>query len=312
MYFLIDIDRAEFASIDIKATYVTRLGRTFLRRQHTKDIDKKLVALALQTSKTKTLPTNSELLPVLGTIAKDIITNPKQAVARGLARERLVKEVLASQNIQVLPKTELILQGGKEASNAMANYVKNNKKDLAVNTVGTAASFLGASTGIPGAKYAGDLGGALVTRKAIQDVTATKNAIRKLRTDVAFKEASSLDKLKQLRNQSLSELKEMIERGDIKKDKIDDVGGFLVGNAVAESAQKVGAGIPLIGASGAMTVAKDIQNAAKRIELGESKKQVIADTLKTVFKKPHNLLKKGQQREQRVRDKVNNYLRGQF
>lgn len=192
----------------------------------------------------------------------------------------------------------------------MTEYVRNNKEDLVVNTSGALASIAGASTGVPGMKYLGDLGGALVARKGVQDLKATKTAIQKLKTDEAFKQANALDKLRKVHGASLSELKELALQGKIKENAIDDVGGFVVGNAVAETANAAGAGIPLIGATGAMAVAEDIRKAAKRIEVGERKAKVVKDTIVNIVNRPKEFIKKGQQREQRVRDKINNYLKG--
>jgi hypothetical protein len=309
MYFLIDIT-AEFSLINVKGSYVTRLGKTFFRKQYTKDIDKKLVSLATKTLETRTLPTNRELLPVFGTIAKDIITDPLGAVARGKTREQLVRDLLTASNVKIPPKPEIIAKAGREASKAMTEYVRNNKEDLVVNTSGALASIAGASTGVPGMKYLGDLGGALVARKGVQDLKATKTAIQKLKTDEAFKQANALDKLRKVHGASLSELKELALQGKIKENAIDDVGGFVVGNAVAETANAAGAGIPLIGATGAMAVAEDIRKAAKRIEVGERKAKVVKDTIVNIVNRPKEFIKKGQQREQRVRDKINNYLKG--
>jgi hypothetical protein len=206
----------------------------------TDQIEQGLLNLAEDTLTRGAIPSRTKIASELGRITGGFIKNPVKAIKEGVQREKLMREYLTSKTGVELPsKLSLVGQGMKKGAGKLKNYTTDylsdpaKAKDLAVNTSGYIGSKIGAVGGLPG-QLAGDFLGAATMRKALVDVDATKNALRKLRTTQAFKEASKLDKIKQLQGASIHELKLMQQ--DIKATYKDDIAGWAVGNSFAETA----------------------------------------------------------------------------
>ena len=108
-------------------------------------------------------------------------------------------------------------------------------EDLAVNSVGFAASQVGNQFGVvPG--LAGDLGGALVARNAIATGKAGFSAFRGLRQQDQFKQASLLGKAKLLGNQTKLNLQSEMMQRSLGSNLTGDLTGFAIGNGFANAA----------------------------------------------------------------------------
>ena len=147
-------------------------------------------------------------------------------------------------------------------------------KDLAINTVGTAASVAGKSVAGPIGSYVGDLAGAKVARKVVNkgyaDVSAWKQRkkgatpadVRK----AAGKKYKTLNKLDKKRNENTK-----------------DVVGWGIGNASADLLQAAGVSIPLQGAAVAMRTTDSVSNAVKDVsKKRKGVKQAAKDSAKEI------------------------------
>lgn len=294
--------------IAVKTSSVTRNGKTFTRLAHTQNrkVTQLVSDLTEKTLSTATIPTNKEILLVGKEIAKDFIRNPVKAIKEGRERELLVKGLIQSTTGKTLPANSALI---KDQFAKGVNAIKQNEelqKDLIVNTGGVIGSTLGSVAGLPG-QLAGDLLGAATVRKAVTDITVTKSAITKARTDVVFNSLSSFDKFKKVREISLKELKDLAEQGKLTDDIVADTSGWAVGNALAESTKSI-LPVPFRGAVGASVSVPDFIKASRRIRAGENTKQVVKETATEVLLKPVKMYQRGKKREQLLRTKLNSKL----
>lgn len=295
--------------IAIKSSQVTRNGKVFTRAAYSRNqrVNQLVTNLAKKTIDTAELPTNKELLVVGREIAKDFVRNPVKAIKEGRERELLVKGLIKASTGKTLPtNTQLIKEG---FSNGIDAIKKNEElqKDLIVNTGGVIGSTIGSVAGLPG-QLAGDLIGAATVRKAVTDITVTKNAITKARTDAVFNSLSSFDKFKKVREISLKELKDLAEQGKLTDDIIADTSGWAVGNTIAESAKGL-VPLPFKGAVGASVTVPDFVKAGRRIRAGENTRTVVKETANEVLLKPVKMYQRGKAREAALRDKLNSKLK---
>lgn len=291
--------------IAVEASTVTRNGKVFTRAAYSRNqkVNQLVTNLTKKTLETAEIPTNRELLTVGKELAKDFVRNPIRAVKEGRERELLVKGLIKSTTGKELPNnTQLIKQG---FNNGIEAIKKNEElqKDLIVNTGGVIGSTIGSVAGLPG-QLAGDLLGASVVRKAVTDITVTKTAITKARTDTVFNSLSSFDKFKKVREISLKELKDLAEQGKLTDDLVADTSGWAVGNTIAETAKGL-VPLPFKGAVGASITVPDFVKASRRIRAGENTKQVVKETANEVLLKPVKMYQRGKLREQDLRDKLN-------
>lgn len=108
-------------------------------------------------------------------------------------------------------------------------------EDLAVNTVGFAASQVGNQLGVvPG--LAGDLGGALVARQALNVGKAGIGAYRGLKDSPQFQQAKKLEQAKLLARQTKLNLQSQAMRQMLGDNLTGDVAGFAIGNGFANAA----------------------------------------------------------------------------
>lgn len=295
--------------IAVEASTVTRNGKIFTRTAYSRNqkVNQLVTDLAKKTLKTAEIPTNIELLTVGKELAKDFVSNPLRAIKEGRERELLVKGLIKSTTGKSLPtNTQLIKQGFSKGVDA----IKQNEelqKDLIVNTGGVIGSTIGSIAGLPG-QLAGDLLGATAVRKTITDISVTKTAITKARTDAVFSSLSSFDKFKKVREISLKELKDLAESGKLTDDLVADTSGWAVGNTIAESAKGL-VPLPFKGAVGASVTVPDFVKASRRIRSGENIKQVVKETANEVLLKPVKMYQRGKIREQALRDKLNSKLK---
>lgn len=298
-----------------------KLVRPFKRKdllripgRSTEASDQALAGLARKTLEAGEIPSRGDIAAAAGVLAKDFIKNPLGFIREGNQREKLVRRVLRAAGVEVPSKPEIAIKAFKKASQKLAKYAKNNPQaveDLIVNTGGLAGSVAGAVTAGPVGQIAGDLSGALAVRKGFTDYKALQIARQKLRADQAFKSANILQKLKMLKGQTLAELKDAKLQEAIRDNRIGDVSGWAIGNAVANSLSGVpvlGA-IPFKGALAAMPSAPEVVEAARRIRQGEELTGVVESSLDRIAGVPRRAIRAGNRREARLRAKLNQNIR---
>lgn len=340
IYTLHDINTAEFflTNIAVKSAIVNRGGKTFIRRAYQRGINKSATTEAFErlvksTVNNEAIPTRKELAKEVGVMTKDFLKNPVQFIKEGKQREQLAREFVESQlGIKLPSNKELLKQARDNIGGKLKNWLvksgnKEQFKDLAVNTSGFIGSKVGgiagaATTGgvakLPG-QLAGDYAGAAIARKAINDTSALKSALLKLHGDEAFKSASRLQKAKMIHKESLFAMK---QRAEYIADKAtEDIGGWAIGNAVAET---VPIKLPFKGAIVAMPNVGHVVDARKRLIAGENALKVGRDTVGNIAKDtvmiPQRVYKqakratvgnyvKGNKRERALRESASGYIK---
>lgn len=275
---------------------------------------KAIVSMALKTFQTEELPERQEIARAMGLATREFLQNPVKAVKAGMQRERLVRQAVEMQTGQAVPTKPEIL---KKAGAKMAGYVrakageliKQNAEEGAVNTVGLAGSIVGGAVAGPVGALAGDIGGALVTRKALTDYKALQRARRTLADDEAFKSAGKLSKLKKLGAATLAELKSPEMQREIEDNLTGDTAGWAIGNASAMALTAAGGGIPLQGAAVAIASTPTVVKAHRRIREGEAIGKVIRETAQEVATTPARALKSGNDRETQMRAAASRQIR---
>ena len=140
--------------------------------------------------------------------------------------------------------------------------------DLAVNTAGFAASQLGAQFG-PVAGLAGDLGGALVARQAINVGTAGVSAYKSLNKTTAFQQARRLQQVRMLAQ--VATVNMAAQSRQTGADLTGDLAGFTIGNLAASGLTAMGVKVPLQGAVAALATVPRVVAARERF-LNQSEK----------------------------------------
>jgi len=235
------------------------------------DSGQAIAQLAIKTLKTEELPSRLEVARAMGTATKGFLRNPVKALKEGVQREAAVREAIQAQTGVIVPsQTAILKKAGQKMTGFVKDLVKKNAEDGLVNTAGLAASIAGGAVAGPIGALAGDLGGALATRKAITDYKALQRARLKLADDEAFKSAGALSKLKILGAATLAELKSPAMQKRIEDDATGDVAGWAIGNASAVTLTAMGVNIPLKGAAVAIATVPSVVKAHRRIREGKS------------------------------------------
>lgn len=162
---------------------------------------------------------------------------------------RLIKS--ASDSVESLKE-----QVKNEGVVGAVKYAASNPlvRDLAVNTAGFAASQVAGDHGIV-AGLAGDLGGALAARQAINALIAVYQAYQHVLADIGDTGLDSASKLEQLQK-VVQKTGEILNSPDFQKEVggelFGDVTGFGIGNAAAIGLSAAGVHVPLQGAVAAM------------------------------------------------------------
>ena len=203
------------------------------------EISQSVFRLLKKTAEDGKIPERGEIIKEVGNAAKGFIRDPVGSVRRGFQREKLFREAHKDfAGVDAPGKMQVTKTAMKSGSKKMAEFAKNNPdavRSLVVNTGGFTGSVIGGVAGGKAGQLAGDYLGARIVRKGVTDLEATRNAIRNLNTDKAFKDLNPLIKLKKTIGASLSELKLMEESGRLADDLVDDCAGWAVGNATAET-----------------------------------------------------------------------------
>jgi hypothetical protein len=281
--------------------------------------DREAARLVNTTFETGDLPSRKEASNLLGIAAKETIRNPIKGVKQGLEREAFMREAIELASNIDASRRAVMVAGAKNAGAAIADITGKNFKSWAeegsVGAAGAIGGLSGAAIGgLIGATVAGpvgtavggflgekaaDVGGSLIVRKAITNFKAHKSALSKLNEDEAFAAADKLTKKKLLKKQTLSELEAMAEA--IRDNRIEDVGGWMIGNTAAHSLQAVGVKIPLEGAAVAMATTKTAAGAYKRVKAGEKTTEVVREIVAAPIVKTKASVKAGDQREEELR-----------
>ena len=264
-----------------------------------------IAQLAVKTLKTEELPSRLEVARAMGIATKGFLRNPVKALKEGVQREAAVRESIKAQTGVIVPsQTEILKKAGQKMTGFVKDSIKKNAEDGAVNTAGLAASIVGGAVAGPIGALAGDLGGALATRKAITDYKALQRAKSKLADDEAFKSAGALSKLKRLGAATLAELKSAEMQKKIEDDATGDVAGWAIGNASAVALTAMGVNIPLKGAVVAIATTPSVVKAHRRIREGEAAGKVIREAARDLASLPKNVISRGEDREKAARQEA--------
>lgn len=265
-----------------------------------------MVKLALRTYATEEVPTREEVTHAMGLATREFLQNPVKAVKEGFQREKIVRQAVELQTGKPMPTKQAIAhtamkKAGEKMTSFVKDLVKQNAEEGAVNTVGLTGSIVGGAIAGPLGALAGDVGGALATRKAITDYKALQRARASLKDDEAFQSAGKLSQLKKLGAATLSELKSAEMQKEIEDNLTGDVAGWAIGNGAAVALTAAGVGIPLKGAAVAIASTPTVVKAHRRIREGENAGKVIRETAQEVATAPVRALKSGNDREQQAR-----------
>ena len=270
-----------------------------------------IAQLAIKTLKTEELPSRLEVARAMGTVTKEFLRNPVKALKEGVQREAAVREEIKAQTGVIVPsQTEILKKAGQKMTSFVKGFVKKNAEEGVVNTAGLAGSIAGGAVAGPIGALAGDLGGALATRKAITDYKALQRAKSKLADDEAFKSAGALSKLKILGAATLAELKTPEMQREIEDNVTGDVSGWAIGNASAVALGAMGVNIPLKGAAVALATVPSVVKAHRRIREGEAAGKVIREAARDLVNLPKNAISRGEDREKAVRREATRKIKG--
>lgn len=269
-----------------------------------------LVQSAKVALETGDLPSRKETGRIVGELTRDFLAGPRGAIKRGFEREQAFREAYKLSTGRIPPtKREVAQAGARSAMSACMATLKNNSKDLVVNSSGFVGSIIGgAATGGLGGQLAGDLAGAGIARKAVMDVEATKSAFTKLSATEEYKSAGFLRRLQMVRKESISELNKNWSKDELEV--VGDTAGWAVGSTTAEAARLIpGVGsLPFKGAIVAAKVNPKVQKAYTRLKAGESPRRVIPELGKEVAGIPKEIVTAGNQREQALRAQIKSQI----
>jgi len=214
-----------------------------------------------EVSRTGKLPSVKKISPILLSMGKAAIKNPVRAIKDGIVNDNIARKLAGN-----ISRKAIVKSGVKKLA---AN------KDLVVNTGGYLGSKVGkaATLGNPVGGYAGDLGGALITRKAIDDIAATKKV---LKSKGGIKKAflTPTDTVKQLRSTAKKTSSPKIEYA---KDGI----GWAIGNSAADTVLSP-TGVPLRGSIAAGLGMRPTIKAIKRLRKGKGVRHTVKQGTKDV------------------------------
>lgn len=217
--------------------------------------------LAKETVRTGKLPSLKKTSPIVLSIGKEAIKNPVKALKTGIKNDKVARQLAGN-----ISRKSLVKSGIKKLA---------TNKDLAVNTGGYLGSKIGktATLGNPIGGYAGDLGGALLTRKTIDDISATKQVL-KAKGGIKKALSTPIDTVKQLRRRAKEISSPKLEYA---KDGI----GWAIGNTAADTVLSP-TGIPLRGAAAAGLGMRPAIKAIKRLKKGKGVKNTLVQGSKDV------------------------------
>ncbi len=234
-----------------------------------------MVDLALTIFHKEEIPSRVELKQGLIEQARIFAKDPITYIKLGKQRELIAKGIYETSTGEIIPtKKEICHTAFSEVCKSEA------AKDLVVNAGGLGGSILGSSFGLPG-QLAGDLMGAITTRKIINDINATREAHQKISAEVKYQESNLLSKLGQLFSKAREILKSDEAREKDRQNGLADTAGWVIGNSVAEGINNtipmMLAGIPLKGAAIALPTVPAVVESVQRIQAGESVKSVVPE-----------------------------------
>lgn len=255
--------------------------------------------------KTKTLPSNSEILGSVGNLLKKAKINPVKAIKDGIARDKYAIEAMKSAT--GMTRKQVATQLGT----ALAKGVyKGGGKDLAVNTGGLLGSIGGKAGGLTG-QLAGDWGGAAITRKALDDTEALTRTIKqakKYNKNSHYQALPSVKKAEVLRRTLIKQANQTKTR--FKEDIKNDTLGWAIGNASAETLKAAGSNVPLQGGTIALgtmpSIKRGIKVAKRTQNIHKGNVAAVRD-----LNRRYNIKRKineGFDRENKMRESINKQL----
>lgn len=276
------------------------------------------------------LPSRAEIAEgagkALGKAAARIWANPAEAatmVREGFERERAVISAIEARSGQAMPgRLQILGKGLKAAGKGIKNYVaKNEGAEELAGTLGglTASTAAGAIAG-PIAGVAADLVGTRLARKGVRDIQAFTRAKEKLQEDEAYQAAGRLAKFRAISTEMISDLRDKDRQAKIERDRVGDVAGWAIGNAVGSGISAIstigglpGVAITATAAAGtAMLNAGAIQSSYDKIKAGDAPLTAARKTFAEGTGKGRaiaKLIEDGNRREARVRKAATKTIR---
>jgi hypothetical protein len=246
------------------------------------------------------LPTRPEIKEEIVIQAKTFAKDPVGYIKRGKYRELIAKNIYEHSTGEIIPtKKEICQTAIKETCKS------ETAKDLVVNAGGLTGSILGSTFGLPG-QLIGDLTGAILTRKVINDTESTMQAHRNLSSNQEYQAAGLFGKLIKVFNHAKEILKSNEAKEKDVKNGIADTAGWVIGNSVAEGLNNTIpaiSGIPLKGAAVALPTVPLVVESIQRIQSGESAKSVIPEIVS------RHSINAGNKREEKARSAIKHIIK---
>jgi hypothetical protein len=138
---------------------------------------------------------------------------------------------------------------------AVSNQPRDRTGRWVKIAVASTGKVVGSKVGMvvagPNGALVGSLVGAIATRKAMADATATYTAHQQLKHDRAYASLSRLEKLKALREKAIAELE--AKKAQTEDEILSDVAGWAVGNASSEAINAAVSALAPVPGKGAIT-----------------------------------------------------------
>lgn len=266
--------------------------------------------MAKQIWDSEELPPNEEILAYSGEAIAEFMKNPVQRVRDWIKREQLARDAFKLRyGVDAPTHSAVAKEGLKKAAGALKKLA--TEEDAILGAVGlisstVAGAAVGQLTGMHGAAVgagiAADLVSVAAARKVLEASNAYKSAIAKLRGDEAFEAAKGVKRLQLAAGATLSEMKAPEMQQRIEENLVGDVGGWAIGNAVAQVLPLPASGA-IAAAATVPTVLVPISKAAHaKVRSGVSPAEAIMTAVTEHFSAPSR-------KEQMIRKKTSEYIR---
>jgi hypothetical protein len=248
-------------------------------------------------------------------LIEDFFKDPKKSITDGLEREsaaraEFTKKHKGKKSLELADKAFAARSEATDAIKKNAGKIKELALEEGLPIAGSViGNVVGGAVAGPVGAVIGDAIGSNSVRKGREVARSYKKAAAELASNEAHQTASRLQKFKNLKNATLSDLKKPETQQAIEKSLVGDVGGWAIGNAVGKS---LGAAMPtgfapLIGAAGsAMALVPNVvqpmaAEAHALVRSGVAPK----DAVKQVVS---NFVSRGQARDKALRSKMSSRL----
>lgn len=254
------------------------------------DVGQKVFGLGLKTAVTGQLPERDELrtalLDIIQSAGQDFASNPIKSIQEGFERQEAFLRAYATGTGRESAAVPEVI------GDAFTETVEGRGliKELLVNSAGLSGSIaagpLGSVAGI-----SADIGGALITRKAVSDLEAFRLALDEVGDEFNGSFGFIQKYVKALEMARKAMTKGADAANDFSDDLFSDFAGGVVGNLSAEALQAAGSNVPLQGAAVAISSVGAIAEARQSVQEGEALADASTTALKSIIKNWVKLLK---------------------